>query len=514
MNKNNKLPSFWDMTAKFQQAYPYLIFCKINKCFFQYQSNKLLWVTLEIEEVQSLFIGWLIKTFPTQYKTWKPTTFSEILMLLKRTNFSMPDAKTEANKKGFLLPFKNGVLNCNTLVLIPHKAELYCTHIVPVEWNFDRDIQGIGIQDRDIQDSFLPMIKFLRELVNHSPTALNCMRACLYLIFKNITKHQICLYLYGPGGTGKSTLTNILLFLFGSSASLSASYRTISSRFGSDLIRDKLLLVINEIPPMSGSEPSFLKSIIGGDPITGEQKYRTALQFIPKVFVIITGNSIWNFKDASTAMARRMLYFPCQTRPECRDDDLFNVTGAGLAEGKLVEALPSLIYWALTCPEEYLSIISEGAEKATECLSPDSQLRTNPIKVWALEQLEEYPKGQIRIGNSADDKETLYGSYVNWASDYKAEVGTVRVNQFGTLLLDILLALNWKVCRKRIAKGSVIAGIRFKSEPSPTMYTSAVSVLPKNLDFEIYYQRGTHPMNRTVPIFMPEKKKKAATAGG
>lgn len=44
------------------------------------------------------------------------------------------------------------------------------------------------------------------------------------------------------------------------------------------------MLFINELPLLIGSEPGILKSIVGGEAIIGEEKFKTASQFVPTVF--------------------------------------------------------------------------------------------------------------------------------------------------------------------------------------------------------------------------------------
>jgi putative DNA primase/helicase len=203
-----------------------------------------------------------------------------VLILLQRKEIDIVKIKAELNRNGFLLPFINGVLNCKTKVFLPHSKTLYSTHIISVKFS----------TDTEVKDS--PMSEFLKNLVSDNGYTLNIIRGCLYLLFTNTLKYQVALYIYGPGGTGKTTFANMLLYLFGTEAGLSTSLTTIGSRFGSNLIRNKLLLVINELPLLLGTEPSILKSITGGEAIMGEEKFRTATQFVPTVFLVITSNSL------------------------------------------------------------------------------------------------------------------------------------------------------------------------------------------------------------------------------
>jgi phage/plasmid-associated DNA primase len=61
-------------------------------------------------------------------------------------------------------------------------------------------------------------------------------------------------------------------------------------------LKDKLLLLISELPSYLGTEPMILKNIIGGDVLPIEEKYKNPTQIISNVFLIITSNTLWNLK--------------------------------------------------------------------------------------------------------------------------------------------------------------------------------------------------------------------------
>ena len=473
--QNNKFNP-WRLASAFQVTFSDLAYNPYLQRFYNYNESNNLWVTLTDIQVKNLILDWIMKAYPKDYTKFPPHNTSEILTLLQRKELDINKLKSELNKNGFLLPFINGVLNCKTLELKPHDKELYSTHIVNVIYRSDVELKETQ------------MAKFLTFLVDNNPYMLNTLRACLNLIFTNTLKYKVALYIYGPGGTGKTTFTNMLLYLFGAEASISTSLNLISSRFGPNLLRDKLLLVINELPLLLGSEPSIIKSITGGDSIMGEEKYKTATQFIPNLFLVLTSNSLWNFKNATTAMARRFIYMNFNNKPVSRDSDLFNISADGLAYGSLVEHLPALINWALTCPQEQFNDLMIGGEKVTEKLNPDSQIRTNPIKVWVLENLEFDPTSKLALGAHKKDLSTLYGNYLAWSDKHAAEIGTIKSTQFSTLLVDTLNSLNWKVSKKRVTAGTVITGIKFREVPLfNTEETVGENML---LDFNIYNNKN------------------------
>jgi putative DNA primase/helicase len=440
----------WKLAEGYQEDNPNLYYSTEQKIFYTYSGESHIWTTLNEGQVKNAILVWIKVTYPKTYTKFMPNSTTDIIVLLQQKEINMVKIKSELNKEGFLLPFKNGVLNCKTLELKPHAKELYTTHIIGVEYN----------KNAVLKDT--PMSEFLACLVNNNAYALNVLRMTLYLIFTNTLIYQVALYIYGPGGTGKSTFTNILLYLFGPAASVSTSLNMISSRFGAHLLQNKLLLIINELPLILGSEPSIIKSITGGDSIMNEEKYKTPTQFVPNLFVIITSNSLWNLKNATSAMARRFIYLPFNKKPVNRNNDLFNLQNGGYATGILVEHLPALIRWALTCPKGLLAELNDGGENITEKINPDSRVRTNPVKIWALENLEPDTDSKIFLGSHKKETKMLYGNFLAWSDKYSTEIGTVKPSQFSALLLDTLNSLNWVVNKKRINTGTVITGIKFR----------------------------------------------------
>lgn len=466
----------WDLVDKFQSSYPSLTYCTTNKCFLHY--NEILeiplWEILDQLKVIGLFIDWLKKTYPNDYRAFDIGRFeAQLIILLKNKNFSFPELQAKAYKNGFLLPFKNGVLNCNTMELLPHDKNHMSRHVLPIEY--------LTHTGTNLSNTFIG--SFLIDISNNRSYNLNVIRAILNLILTNNLKYQVGLYIHGPGGTGKTTLTNLLQFILGPDASISSSLNSLNSRFGAAKLKDKLLLIINELPFLTNAESPILKSLIGGEIISVEEKYKPSTQLIPQVFVVVTSNSVWDIKNTSTGFTRRWIYLPFNFKPFTKKFDLFNFSSDFKASGILVKDLSLFIAWIISCPKEYIKILEQGGESITSKLSPNSLVKTNPLKVWVEECLTQDEGGKIPIGGKGSNKTTLYGSFVDWCSNYELEVGVVKPNQFSPLLLDLFSSLNWNVEKKRSSTGFILTGINFKSS---TINLDSNCYEKQIFDFSIY----------------------------
>lgn len=470
----------WDLAENFQAENPSLSYCTTYNCFYFY-NEKLevpLWVSLKQLDLQSLFISWLKEKYKNDYRAFDIGRLErQIIPLLKNKRFSMPESQTNAYKDGFLLPFKNGVLNCATLQLSPHSPTNMSRHFIPVNYE--------AHSGKSLRNTFIG--SFLFDICNQQSVNLNIIRAVLKLILTNDLKYQVGLYIHGPGGTGKTTFTNLLQFILGPDATVSSSLSSLNSRFGAAKLKDKLLLLINELPLIVSAESPILKSIIGGELIGVEEKYLPPAQIIPKVFVVISSNSVWDIKNTSSGFTRRWIYLPFNFKPFTKKMDLFNLNSNFEASGLLVPDLSLFIAWVITCPKEYINILSKGGEHVSYKLSPDSLVKTNPLKAWVDECLVRDPDGlgRISIGGRGSDKTTLYGSFHDWCRKFELEVGLVKPNQFSPLLLDLLRSLNWNVEKKRSSSGFQITGIKFNTLRPEHLRSDDLSQDKQIFDLEI-----------------------------
>lgn len=392
----------WDLASLFKGQHSNIKYDSQTKIFYIYIEICKVWKPLNLEALNHLIIRFIKANFPKKYKQFNLSKLPEIVILLKQlfneeSEFSLLQSKIEANQQGTLIPFLNGILNTKTLELLPHKPSYYMTHLIPLDYDTKATIKET------------PFSTFLIQLCNFDLLRLKILRAGLYLILTNDLTFQKALYIYGIGGSGKSTLVNILTYLLGSEACLSTDLVKLNSRFGLASLYGKLLVVLNDISLFKGREPKVLKEIITGDKMQAEEKYCNPFSFTPTAFVILTSNVIWDVKEATSGLHRRMLYLPFDFTPSIRDRNLFKFTG-NLASGTLYPYLAGFINWILNCPLDYIELFNESATATSEKLGPDS-IAFNPLHVWVQERLTSDIESKSYIGSNKSGEETLFGNY-------------------------------------------------------------------------------------------------------
>jgi phage/plasmid-associated DNA primase len=126
-------------------------------------------------------------------------------------------------------------------------------------------------------------------------------------------------------------------------------------------------------------DPSKLRLLISGDGISAERKYKECFDFQPDCLVVLSSNVLWNPKDSSTGLQRRIIYVPITTVPKKVDRHLFyfNQT-TNECSGTLADSLPGLLNWALNNPNNNLSLLDNAVE-ANKLIDPHALNDSNHL---------------------------------------------------------------------------------------------------------------------------------------
>lgn len=165
---------------------------------------------------------------------------------------------------------------------------------------------------------------------------------CGYSLTGDTSEHAL-VFIYGPGGNGKSVFLNVLSAVLGDYAKTAPMATFTASRQAS---HPTDLAMLQGARVVSGSETdqgkswaeSLIKSLTGGDPITARFMHRDFFTFVPTFKLTLVGNYKPSLSSVDEAMKRRFNIVPFLQVPEVPDPTL---TEALMAE------LPGILRWMI-----------------------------------------------------------------------------------------------------------------------------------------------------------------------
>ncbi len=161
--------------------------------------------------------------------------------------------------------FGNGVLNLDTKHFQKFTPIIFTTH--RLTFGYDRDFKNIPA-----------FLKFLDDFYSGYEDRKTYLPSILQTILLSTTDFQIIVYIWGPGGTGKSMLPTLLIALLGDQSRISMTLSALSNdQFEVSNLGGKKIVLINDTNGIM-KDPSVLKAYSDGDllrdrkhPVQGNQ---------------------------------------------------------------------------------------------------------------------------------------------------------------------------------------------------------------------------------------------------
>lgn len=234
------------------------------------------------------------------------------------------------------LAFANGFVTVSrgSIVLGPHGPDNLARFAHPFDW-----VRGLAHPKLD---------RFFDEVFGDVPPSERLARAGLVQEFVGAcligeaTKYQKCLVLAGEGNNGKSQLLVVLRALMPRGTTISLPPQKWAQRFQIAELAGALANFVDEIPENDITGGEVFKSVITGEPITGERKYEQPFDLRPRAGHIFSANTLPGTVDHSGGFWRRFLVCPfnvdMKTLPTLRPD-----VGQEIVDAEL----PAIIAWAL-----------------------------------------------------------------------------------------------------------------------------------------------------------------------
>ncbi|MCT7958933.1 DNA primase family protein [Laspinema palackyanum] len=357
-----------------------------------------------------------------------------------------------------ILPFSNGVLELSTGQFTEHSPGHRLT------WALPRPYSVVSTDWSKI-DNWL-------DVATNNPQAKHLLLCYAAAVLRGRADLQKFLHLIGVGGTGKSTLTNLLAALIGEQNVVTLSLPDLEDKHAVAQVFGKRLLLLPDQDKVLGRLGNF-KRLTGQDPLNARRLYKDGFQFRFSGMAVVTSNFPIFHTDAGSWLTRRVLMAEFLHKPapsELRD-----------LESEFEPELPAFTNYLLSIPECVIERTLRGIDNNN--LSPvlwESKIRTDSIAAWLSEWIIPDTSATTQIGSDKDEwkdsayhpeRSTLFGSYNLFCR--QSGLQPKSINNFSADLMELCSqTLKWNCFRTRNSKGrKSIGGIRLRTDTdtSPTI---------------------------------------------
>jgi len=354
-----------------------------------------------------------------------------------------------------ILPFSNGILELKSGEFSEHTPGNRLTWALPRPYSI-------------IEKNWSKIDSWLNEATNNQEAKqiLMCFAAA---VLRGRSDLQKFLHLIGVGGTGKSTLTNLLASLIGEQNVVTLSLPDLEDKHAVAQVFGKRLLLLPDQDKVLGRLGNF-KRLTGQDPLNARRLYKDGFQFRFSGMAVVTSNFPIFHTDAGSWLTRRVLMAEFIHKPapfQLRD-----------LESEFEPELPAFTNYLLSIPEGVIERTLRGIGQNN--LSPvlwESKIRTDSIAAWVSEWIIADVHAKTQIGSNKNEwkdsayqpaESTLFGSYNLFCR--QSGLQPKSINNFSADLIELCAqTLKWDCSRTRDNKGrKSIQGIRLRNDEDTT----------------------------------------------
>lgn len=232
----------------------------------------------------------------------------------------------------FFLNTANGTLDLRTGGLRPHASTDLLTKLVPVTYDPHATCPTFeGFLERALKND-RPLVAYVQRAVGYTLTGA--------------MGEQVFFFPYGPGGTGKSTLVNLVRDLLGDYGLHTPTETFVAKQYDNGATADLArlagarMVTAVEVNWSRQIDEARVKMLTGGDPITARHLYHGFFTFQPTCKLWFVANDLPGVRGTAEAFWRRVHVIPFEViiPKDERDDRLIE---------KLKAEAPGILAWAV-----------------------------------------------------------------------------------------------------------------------------------------------------------------------
>lgn len=362
----------------------------------------------------------------------------------------------------YIVPMKNGLLNIETMELLPITPQNALTWSIPYDYSPDANCPEI--------------MSYLNHATGGNVEVNYFLLCYMAAIIQNVPDLQIFLHLKGDPGTGKGTFIRLLKMLTGAKNVATTDLISLeTNRFETASFYKKRLIMIPETTDKNVGT-SVLMKLTGGDEIRMEKKgIQQTGGFTYAGQVVIASNEYITTSDKSSGLNRRRRTVSFNAKVS--DKQKQNWKSRGGEESVLHSEIPGLIVRLLRIPQADIYRVLHNPPSATIEENLKAMASDNPIIEWAMESviIEQTAKTafgcSIKIVTSGNETTfdgfelKLFPNYAQWCQRNGRVACSTSVfrDKFITAINSIQNLV--KVTSQKDGRiGKVAAGVRLRSE--------------------------------------------------
>ena len=186
-------------------------------------------------------------------------------------------------------------------------------------------------------------LAFLEESLGKDAEAIRFLQQWCGYCLSGLTSAHALLFIYGPGGNGKTVFLSTLSAIMGDYAATAAMETFTASKFDRHstelaMLAGARLVTASETEEGRAWAEAKVKQMTGGDPITARFMHKDNFTFRPQFKLTIAGNHAPALRNVDDAMRRRFNIVPFTVKPEKPDHQL---------EDKLRAEHGRILAWAI-----------------------------------------------------------------------------------------------------------------------------------------------------------------------
>jgi putative DNA primase/helicase len=297
--------------------------------------------------------------------------------------------------------------------------------------------------------------KFLFDATMGNQQLIRFLQALCGYALTGETREHILVFIYGPGGNGKSLFINTIASIMGDYAAAAAMETFTAAHYDrhpADLamLRGARLVTAAETEEGRAWTETRIKQMSGGDPITARFMRCDFFTYIPTFQLVIVGNHQPNLKTVTDATRRRFAIVPFVHEPATPDRDL---------QEKLRAEWPGILRWMIDGCLDWQAnglVRPDVVLDATESYFAEQDM----FGQWLDECCESAPTG---VQRKSETSQALFESWTIFAQAAGEEPGSRRA-------FAERMAQRGRVSSKDGRGNRVYLGIRLKKgapDPSP-----------------------------------------------